>query len=397
MSNTKKLYEKIIDNRFKISGILIIVLGILGFFLNDLNIKDWVLTTDKLFCFWWNIKFCALSLISYELLLMITNDKKGLAFIGTLLLVFSGTVRWNFNVIDSFIIGELIVVVVKKYFKTEFFDKKLPISIAIILLSICYALTYRPYVISFGYLFIGLIIWTVLKNRDPKNVVFTNTLILNWVTLILSIVGSVSCFLIFNNNYIEIDTEGFHGISTLFTYLYNCFLPFSEFEGKELLGSIISIFPIPMIVGLYYMYKKEDHVEFILPVTVLMVFEAIYCISGFPEIINKITFLSDVDPLIVMDAVQISNFFIMFYFLGNVKEELFKISHSMRITLLVVCFLIFLRFPTVYSTKKYLYFFVCELSLFSFLFLNFSDKRYQKVLLFFLLVVTLIGAIPVNF
>ena len=76
MSNTKKLYEKIIDNRFKISGILIIVLGIFGFFLNDLNIKDWILTTDKLFCFWWNIKFCALSLISYELLLMITNDKK---------------------------------------------------------------------------------------------------------------------------------------------------------------------------------------------------------------------------------------------------------------------------------------------------------------------------------
>ena len=120
--SSKKTYEKIIDNRFKISGILIVLIGIIGFFISKVSIKNWILTTNAPLCFWWNIKFFALLLLSYELFLIISNNKKKLALGASVIIGFSSVVQFNLNNIDSLIIGELLSLLVYSFFKKDNFN-----------------------------------------------------------------------------------------------------------------------------------------------------------------------------------------------------------------------------------------------------------------------------------
>ena len=69
----KEMYTKVIDNRFIVSIALVAVSAIIGFFLNDMSVSQWLLTTDKVLSLWWSTKFFALLLASYELFYIITN------------------------------------------------------------------------------------------------------------------------------------------------------------------------------------------------------------------------------------------------------------------------------------------------------------------------------------
>ena len=49
------------------------------------------------------------------------------------------------------------------------------------------------------------------------------------------------------------------------------------------------MFPVPMLISLYYLFKYDDHTEFILPIAFIALLETIFCISGLPSIVSKIT------------------------------------------------------------------------------------------------------------
>ncbi len=390
--SSKKTYEKIIDNRFKISGILIVLIGIIGFFISKVSIKNWILTTNAPLCFWWNIKFFALLLLSYELFLIISNNKKKLALGASVIIGFSSVVQFNLNNIDSLIIGELLSLLVYSFFKK---DKKIVTSILFIIFSAIYTFTFRPYAVAFGYVFLGLIIWIIIKNiYEIKN--NRKEIILGIATLLISITSMIICAIFLNNNNIEYLNYDQNGLSILFSYLYNPFLPYYNIEGKEIFSNFISAFPVPMIISLYYMYTREKHSEFLLPVTIVAVIETVFCISGVPEIISKITLFSQTSALRAMSAVSLANLFLVFYFLGNVDEELFKVKYAMRITIVLDILLAVIKYPVIFSSRKYILLFVIEFTIITYLLLNLEDKKYQKVLLFFLILFTLIAGVPVN-
>ena len=204
----------------------------------------------------------------------------------------------------------------------------------------------------------------------------------------------MNIFIYKNSGEIEKISFGFSG---LFSYLYNCLLPFNNFENKEFLGSFISIFPLPMCLSLYYLYKNDKHIDFLLPITVVSVLGTVFCTSGFPNIVEKITLLEGVSNLRVMSAVNLANVFILFYFIANINEELFNIKNAIRITIVFIIVLAFIKYPTLFSNKKILYLFVCEFSLLLFTFLFHSDKRYKNTMLFLMVLLTMISGIPVNF
>ncbi len=273
--------------------------------------------------------------------------------------------------------------------------KKIIISIVAIISSILLVFTYIPYAISFGYIFIALIIWILIKNKEN---ILKNKLsnIIGIITIIISIIGVIIAS--FNlEGHAEIPARYYrNGISYLFNYLYNILLPFNDVQEKAVLGSFISIFPIPMIVSLYYLFSKEKHAEFLLPITIGVVFETIYCISGLPAVLENITLFSKTDISCVAPVVNFGNLLIIFYFLGNVKEKIVKFKNTIRISLAIVCILIFIERPIVFIANSYLYLFVAELCLLVFLFL-YDDKKYRNVFLFFLCLLTLISGLTVSF
>lgn len=390
----KKLYTIIVENRFKLSLIMIVVSTIIGFFQNQIEIKEWILNTNTVLSLWWNIKFYGLLLVSYELFNIITDQSMSSSIIGTIVVVFSGAVQWNFDKIDSLIIGQLIVVLINQFFKEQKNSYKCMLCLGIMASIIAYAFTFEGYAISFAYVFIALIIWILIKNKEK--IKDRKTLFIGILTIIVSVIGAIICrtFIPFSyNDIIESETKG---LSLLYTYLYNMLLPFNDIGENALYGSFISAFPLPMLLALYYMFKNDDNAEFLLPVTLVAVLETVFCMSGFPTILEKMTLFSNVLLSRSIAAVNLANVYIIFYMLKNIDKKLFSISGAIRVSIVLMIIVGFIGYPEIFATRMFLNLFMVEACLLSFLFLIFHDENYKKTLLFFLCIFTLIGGITVN-
>ena len=76
----KKKYNYIIEKRYIISLVLIILSSIVGIFINKGNyeLAECITNTGLYLSPWWNLKFYALLLSCYEIFYLITNNNKGL-------------------------------------------------------------------------------------------------------------------------------------------------------------------------------------------------------------------------------------------------------------------------------------------------------------------------------
>lgn len=389
----KKLYTIIVENRFKISIVMILLSTIIGYLQSNVRIEEWLLDTSTTLSLWWNIKFYGLLLVTYELFKIITDESQGMSIVGTIVIVFSGAVQWNFNKIDSLILGELIVIFLNKLLNQEDSKNKILYVIGMILSIVAYAFTFTGYAVSFGYVFIALIIWILIKNRSNlKN---------NGVLISISILASIVCAVLLRMkipfNYNDVIENEARGISILYSYLYNMLLPFNNLgEETSLFGSFLSAFPVPMLIALYYMYKNDDHIEFLLPLVVVSVLETVFCMSGLPDAINKVTLFSNVSLSRGVAGVSLASVYIMFYMIKHIDKKIFSITSAMRIVVVLMLVIGFIGYPEVFRTVNYMMIFMIEACLISFLFLIFHDENYKKTLLFFLCIITLIGGITVN-
>lgn len=389
----KKLYTIIVENRFKISIVMIAISTIVGYLQSNSGIQEWLLNTSTTLSLWWNIKFYGLLLVTYELFKIITDESQGMSIVGTIVVVFSGAVQWNFNKIDSLIWGELIVVLLNKLLNQENSKNKTLYIFGIMISIVAYAFTFTGYAISFGYVFLALIIWILIKNRnDLKN----NSVLLVGVTAI-----SITCAVILRIkipfNYNDVIEPEARGLSILYSYLYNILLPFNNLgEETALFGSFLSVFPIPMLIALYYMYKNDNHIEFLLPIVIISVLETVFCMSGLPDVISKITLFSNVSLSRGVAGVSLASVYIMFYMIKHIDKKVFSVTSAMRVVVVLMIAIGFIGYPENFRTKNYMMLFMIEACLMSFLFLIFHDENYKKTLLFFLCIFALIGGITVN-
>lgn len=386
----KKMYNFIIDNRYIISIVLIIVSTIIGFLQNTISIKEWLLTTNMPLCLWWNIKFCAIILASFEFWMIITENRKTSA-VGSVLVAFSGTVQWNFEYINSIIFGEIIIVLLNKILTED--KNKILYFIINIILSFLYMQTTSSFAIAFGYIWLALAIWLLIKNKESKN--FT----LGVASVILDIVIMIISLKFINFGFKSDPIIESRSIFYLLAYPYNVILPFVNMNLKYIFGSFISLFPIPMIIALYYLYKYDDHTAFLLPLVVVTVLETIFCISGFPEIVNNILGFEGISAVRVSATVNFANLLLLLYIISNVKLEM-SLKTAVRLTILSVAIVgivvVFINNAAGIFFKNSVYIVSAELGALYILFYNYENRKYKKVLLFILVTLTLISGVFVN-
>lgn len=371
------------------------------------NLGYFLLSTEMALAFYWNLRFFGLILISYELFSIITNKNKLISIVATIMLVFSGAVQWTYSnaFVDILLWGQLALVLLDKFMISDKFKTRLLCLIGITISAISYVFTFYPaYMICLGYIFFALAIWIIIKNRKKFKITLKD--IISIVIGIAVIVTLCLRYLNLSANTLEIISNtsypgdrietGGNGIPYLFTYLYNFLLPFINMGDNCALASIISIFPVPMLMAIYYIYKKEKHVSFLLPVSIVAILESVFCISGFPEWLSNITLFKYTIVERVAVTVNFANFYLLIYMISNIQENLVSIKSAIRISLVLICVAAFVPLPTVISSRIYLSIFAAILCLYTFLFLNNGDARYRKVLLTFLVIFTIIGGLLVN-
>ena len=311
------------------------------------------------------------------------------------MIAFSGFIQWNFEYSNVIIFGEIIVLLVHKLFGQKKLNYQIITSVLISIFIVLYYMCGISVAISFEFAFVPIIIWIFIKNIE--NIKKNRTSVLLLIASVIMSIIVYNFFIVKTNFVIQKEyVENDFGTKYLFSYLYNILLPFKKIQNAKIYGNFISLFPIPMIIALYYLYKSEKHTEFLFPLSVFATIGTLFCLSGFTASITKILGLSRVNLVHMAIAVNLNNLFILFYMIENIDEKLFKVNHSMRITVVFCCILGFISYPSIYSFKKNLLLYISEFASTGFLFLNFEDKKYKKVLLALLVIITIISGASVN-
>lgn len=369
------------------------------------NIGYLFLSSRMALSFAWNLKIILTILVTYEFLRILTNENKYLSLCGTILISCSSFVNWWMSV-QFIIFGQLAIICIDKFMQSKNKKSKIIWSALFSYSVISYILTLYPaWIISFGYIFLSLAIWVILKNRKVYKFEKIDIICFISIFIICSLFGlyfyltcNTAIKSIIKSAYpgARIETGGKEGIKYLFSYLYSYLLPFKQnFDVKEV-ANFLSFYPFPIIIAIIYLYKKENHIEFLLPILLILVFESIFCLSGLPNIISKITFLQMVPVQRCAVSIGLGSIYITLYLFEHVKERIIKQSICAYIVLFFLALLIFIPFPNELNTKKYLYIFAIFECIGGFLLFNLGNKKYEKIFMIFAVVFTIISGLTVN-
>lgn len=370
------------------------------------NIGYFFLNSNIALSLAWNLKVISSILVTFEFMRILTKDKKYLSLVGTILVVCSSFISWWTDMASVLLIfGELAIISIDKFMISKNKKMKTIWSLVLAYSIISYVFSLYPaWIISFGYVFLAIAIWIIIKNK--KEYKFEIFDIFCYVGILL-IIGAVG-FYFYNTSFDSIqrilnsvypgsrNESGGKGIIYLFSYLYSSILPFGQEFDTKMFASFLSFFPIPMIMAMIYLYKKEKHVEFILPLLIVLVLETVWCVSGIPNSIAKIVFLNLVPVERCAVAIELGSIYLYIYMLAHVDEKFIKQTNAVYIILAVLVLVFFMPVPDSLKARKFLYMFVAIETLGGFLLLNIGDKKYQKVFLFFAVLITLISGITVN-
>lgn len=402
----KRLYEYIIKNRYLISGIILIFFSVLGYsgISQDIgnNTGYLILNNNCSIAVTWNFRMIALILVTFELCMIITDSNKFYSLAGSIIIAFSSFVQWRFatTIVDVLILGELILVLTDIIFNNKNNIIKTISSIGILGAIILILFTYdAENIVSFGYIFLAIEIWILIKNiNNKKN---NRKDLLFFLIPIIGLIAFLGSYYVINgkmlNIFINLEMQrNNYGFSLLYSYVYNMFLPFKNINNAYYFSGILSVFPIPLLIAFYYLYKKDKHIEFLMPAAIIGTIEIVECISGLPSIIESITLFKYASIESLALAIGLLNVYVYIYILSNINEKVFNIKYAIRITLITACILAFVARPTILSTKAYLSPIAIIYCLTSFLLLKLDDKKYKKVFLLSCVLITLIGSITIN-
>ena len=418
----KKLYGYIVDNRFKIAGIVFVITTILGIGFVSINEESVILgkyseynnskyrdfastfyytsegVRQFLFVAFTNFKLLLAILISYELAHIISNDKMISAF-ASFIIAFSSYMLTELNL--TIILGELVICLMYKYLNIGKESKKIKVIYGILFVAamILYGFSFDlSMVIAFGYVILAMFITfvvTLKKENKLEKAHFYSAL-----RLFLICIATIIMFhAIMLESGIEVlgtlDTTYNH-MGKIMGYGVSVVETFKPIQNPEIWTSFISIFPMPIIIALVYMYKKENHFEFLLPLSIVMVLEVVGCSISLPNGISSLLGFAFVSKEIFAVVIALINVYLMIYIISNLKERAISFIASIYIPLIIITVYYFMERPVGMRSQMMYYWFVAIMVVPSLLIANYTDARYKKVFCFITVLLTLLSGITIN-
>ena len=168
--------------------------------------------------------------------------------------------------------------------------------------------------------------------------------------------------------------EKHSGINYLTSYTYDSFLVFDrniKYEYTSCLVTFISVFPIGIIIGIWYIFKEENkHLNFIIPTVIVSILELILIVSN-----KSIAFLPNYIIILGFNLLQI---FMVIYAFSRIEEKMFGLVKSIYVTLICLVVLMFMPIPaSLNKTILDLSYIIFVLE--AYIILNYSDRRFWKL------------------
>ena len=306
------------------------------------------LPKEQAFSFSWFFGYFLLFFATLELLMLLTKQNKFYSVMGAILITFSPVVQWweAWNIIAY---GEIAIILFDKYLKQNKFYINLILSILIGLIGSCYIMCLYPaWQITYGFFFLILTIWVIKENNKEVTIKKMGFLIFIAILIIGIIVGpilmnSYDIYLLISNTAYpgkRLSTGGM-GWENLFNYFCSIFNSFSESNNASEMSQFVSLYPIPIIMGVYYWYnnRKKYKKDFLLvSLTLLSILLTIWNYVELPSWLAKISLLFMSTP---NRAVVVSGFvcsILLIYCLVEYCDN--KIVKNPKFQNLIISFLI---------------------------------------------------------
>ncbi len=288
--------------------------------------------------FWWYGRLIVLMLVSFELCMIITDKNKLISLFAMLIITFSPATQWWYSnfIADILIFGQLALIFIDKFMKETKKYIKLLCLIGIGFCAVSYIFTFYPaWIISFGYVYFALFIWIVYKNFKNYKVNIKDLIGIGIVILVVALIGirfymmsKEALELTLNTDYPGARFElGGGSLATMFSYVYSMLMPFKDITNPCEYSNMFSLYPLPMIIAILFLFKKrkdkefKNHCMYLVPLLLVGILLSIWVSIPTNKIFAKLTLLY----MIPMNRAAIPLGFIqillMLYLLKNINKD----------------------------------------------------------------------------
>lgn len=271
----------------------------IGILTNQRLIGFLFLDREMGYSFYWLFPWFVMSFSLFELFMIITKKKKLYSLLGTILLVLGPPMLW-WNSTPFLLYGSLAFHMFRHFLISDSWKKKLIYAILLGWFGSCYIMiVYPAWQILYGYVFLALFIWQLFENKDHlkwKDLLY-------FIPLLIVIGILVIPPILFASEQIDLlsgtiypgkrNMTGGDDWARLFTYIPSIFFGVSEIGNPCEYSQFLSLFPLPILLGIYQAYcnfkKKKNNVllNSLLVITILL---TIFNFFSIP-ILSKIMFL----------------------------------------------------------------------------------------------------------
>ena len=254
--------------------------------------------------FQWCSLFIVTLLASIELFNILSNKTPLFAVMGGVMVAFSSFCMW-WSGCAVLTYGMAAVCGIYHFLNADNYKKRIISGVIIAVFGASFVCTLYPaWLVPLGYIFLAIIVWSFVKNIDN----IKKFKKLDWILFAVTVVLAIGIIATYYYNQIEYATavsntvypgsrrsSGGYALNEILYYPASFAFPFVPANGSypfSEYGTFFSLFPIPMLLSFYLLFKtKKKDLLSILLLVISSVF-ILYCTVGLPKIFATITLMS---------------------------------------------------------------------------------------------------------
>ncbi|MBR2289496.1 MAG: hypothetical protein IJ867_02545 [Clostridia bacterium] len=227
--------------------------------------------------------------------------------------------------------------------------------------------------IPVGIVILTLIVWKIWESHGAETALLQQPKSVK-ISLIVGILIAIILGAVFYE-YRPMETlEKNSGLDYLMSYVYDSFCIFNKeikYTDSSCLATFISVFPMGLLIGIWYIFKVENkHLEFLIPTVIVSILELILIVAN-----KTIGLLPNYLLVLGFNLLQIE---IIIYIFARIEERLFSLTKAAYVALLGLLLFMFMPVPSG-LTGNSLNFAYLLFTLEAYLVLNYSDKRFWRL------------------
>lgn len=314
----------------------------------------------------------------HELFLILTKNKKLLSFFGTILIWFSSFNVW-WSLTGQLLSGTAIIVLFYYFIIEKKTSRRLIVGMLLAIAGADYVVgLYPAWQVPMGYIILSIMVWILITNNDWKKYTWKDWLV--FVVDVLFMVALIARYFYLELDYIQdiqntvypgsrVDYGGMT-IQKLLGY-FGTEIAFLGGIGNPCeVGTFYAAYPLGIILMIYVQIKQKGKNILMWCLTVPMVILVLYCTVGLPEIICKLTLLTNSVSGRAVDFLGVIFTILMIISLSEMEDECKKMPFVLGTIVSAIC---------VIPAYKYS--------------INFSDSANFKLLVLILAIITFLGII----